>query len=445
VLGLGVLGACRSGKTEIEAGAVLVQIKAASASQVPDELRVWAYDDTGRLWDGARIPAQGKLAPKSAQELGSVLLQPGTLVGKLRIHAQGLLGGTRILDGTLEVAPTDTRRTFDLVLDSAVLADADGDGVPDVFDDCLPKANPQQGGCAPNPGPDSGVASPADAAVESTASGRDGQPASDVGPWRDGASQLPDELPYDDGPSWTGDAPVESLEAWDAPAELPADARGTGDSWPGGDDVYRAADGGPDAWDALKPDALAEVLGDSRAAQDVSDMAKLFDLGLDRPADLPVSLPDADESCGELGQCNLPQGALCSVDGECASGACADGVCCTNTCLGPCRSCNQPTVTGTCQFYAAGSNPEAECVGGATCNGVGACGPPPPPNLPNGQLCNLGSQCATGFCVDGVCCNSKCDQPCYACGTGICQVVRRTEDIPQCSNGQTCDRKGNCI
>jgi hypothetical protein len=100
---------------------------------------------------------------------------------------------------------------------------------------------------------------------------------------------------------------------------------------------------------------------------------------------------------------------------------------------------------GICQAYAVGTNPESECSNGATCNGAGACGAPPPPNLANGQLCNAGTQCASGFCVDGVCCNSKCDQPCYACGTGRCLTVHNTEDIPQCSSGHTCDKKGNCI
>ena len=80
-------------------------------------------------------------------------------------------------------------------------------------------------------------------------------------------------------------------------------------------------------------------------------------------------------SCEASGACNRANGAACADSVQCSSSFCVDGVCCANACLGPCRSCNQPNNDGICQPYAQGTNPAAECTGGMTCNGAGACGP----------------------------------------------------------------------
>src|SRR5262249_38437751 len=49
--------------------------------------------------------------------------------------------------------------------------------------------------------------------------------------------------------------------------------------------------------------------------------------------------------------------------------------------------------------------------------------------LAQGEPCILATQCVSGFCVDGVCCNSDCSGQCQACditggsGVGTCQTV----------------------
>jgi hypothetical protein len=36
-------------------------------------------------------------------------------------------------------------------------------------------------------------------------------------------------------------------------------------------------------------------------------------------------------------------------------------------------------------------------------------------SLPNGGACVQSNQCTSGFCVDGICCNTSCTNPCQAC------------------------------
>ena len=40
--------------------------------------------------------------------------------------------------------------------------------------------------------------------------------------------------------------------------------------------------------------------------------------------------------------------------------------------------------------------------------------------IPDGGTCTVPEQCASGFCVMGVCCDTICDQPGFTCETGIC-------------------------
>jgi hypothetical protein len=373
--------ACRSAKTVPEPGAVLLHVKCATGVPTPDELRVWVYDDGGRLWAGVRIPPDGPLAVASSQDLGTILIQPGTIHGKLRVHVRGFVVGARIADGVLKIdSPASGDRTFELLLEAAAPVDSDGDNVPDSLDDCLGAANPAQGGCpAPSgsePGPDASFV----------------------------------EAGVADGP---GDAPAVPVEVG-----VPLDS---------------GNDRGPDA--ATRSDSPVDL--------------RTVISGLDATtnAGSAVDAIDGDDgaSCIDGGVCNLPQGALCALNTDCASGFCADGVCCTNACTGPCRSCNQPSATGICQGYPSGTDPEVECGSGATCNGVGACGTVSPPNLANGQLCSSGTQCLSGFCTDGVCCGTACSSPCQACGTGTCLTVKKTDDPPECTGTMTCNPHGTCV
>jgi hypothetical protein len=40
--------------------------------------------------------------------------------------------------------------------------------------------------------------------------------------------------------------------------------------------------------------------------------------------------------------------------------------------------------------------------------------------IANGGTCAIGSQCSSGNCVEGICCNSICNEPGQTCATGTC-------------------------
>jgi hypothetical protein len=73
-------------------------------------------------------------------------------------------------------------------------------------------------------------------------------------------------------------------------------------------------------------------------------------------------------------------------------------------------------------------------------------------NLGNGEGCTaaFASSCATGFCVDGVCCAAAaCTGACKSCNVagseGTCVSAKAgTEVAGSCSAGQACDGSGNC-
>ncbi len=156
--------------------------------------------------------------------------------------------------------------------------------------------------------------------------------------------------------------------------------------------------------------------------------------------------PDAEcpgaTLCSGSATCSLfANGAACTINGECTSGNCVDGVCCNTPCAGSCNACTAAKkgagTNGTCGVIATSTDPDNECPGNTTCNAVQACG-----YFGDGQTCSIDAECGSGFCVDGVCCNTACDGLCEACtgaktmvSDGTCaDVVVGTDPDDECSD-----------
>src|SRR5262249_30208599 len=84
--------------------------------------------------------------------------------------------------------------------------------------------------------------------------------------------------------------------------------------------------------------------------------------------------------------------------------------------------------------------------GSNVCNGAGTC------LLSQGAACSQNSQCLTGKCTDGVCCNSTCNGTCQACtsaltGTadGTCASILADTDPKSGCGLYECNGSGACF
>ena len=135
------------------------------------------------------------------------------------------------------------------------------------------------------------------------------------------------------------------------------------------------------------------------------------------PRDCVASTP---ATCGQDGTCDGNGGCRLYVRGsECRAGQCeGDHVANILTCDGK-GQCSQ-AIDKICSPYTCDSDTKtcattcdistnAGCAAGEKCKNE-RCGP-----SPNGASCEAASDCASGFCVDRVCCNIACSGPCVSC------------------------------
>lgn len=149
-------------------------------------------------------------------------------------------------------------------------------------------------------------------------------------------------------------------------------------------------------------------------------------------------------------------GGGCAANTDCRGGACVDGVCCSTSSCNTCETCAGPTL-GECTSVLNTEDPDTCAVAqGKSCSAGGVCKAGP------GSPAANAIDCASGFLVDGVCCDSKCDGKCMACradlkesGTrsGVCDFARAgtdlrescaTEPAATCQHDGTCDGRGGC-
>jgi hypothetical protein len=142
-------------------------------------------------------------------------------------------------------------------------------------------------------------------------------------------------------------------------------------------------------------------------------------------------------------------GCTTATASSCVSGNCVDGVCCAQTaaqCAGTCKSCNVAGSVGTCSNVPAGL-PDETCPSDLACDANQQC------KALLGHACTSFTECASGNCVDGVCCNSACLGTCQQCNLaakrGTCSPVGNGyEDPPTCVSdaidSRFCDGTGTC-
>lgn len=217
---------------------------------------------------------------------------------------------------------------------------------------------------------------------------------------------------------------------------------------------------------------------------------------------------DGSVDCDDVGcQGSWPcfyDGQSCSASDECLSSHCQNGFCCdsgdccsepgdcpgpyappptcfsTATCQGfrydaTCSSsmcgtapipddsaCGPSTLAKTCGYYADvycdGTSDQTEptcltiCLYSSQCDPTAVCDSNVcVPKLANGEVCMTGFDCASSFCVDGVCCNSSCDGLCMSCmgsstggADGTCEpIASGTDPDDECEMG-ACDGFGGC-
>jgi hypothetical protein len=230
-------------------------------------------------------------------------------------------------------------------------------------------------------------------------------------------------------------------------------------------------------------DLLAGPTTICRASVGICDEVAESCTGVDPDCPPDVNDCEWDQYCYKNGCVDKqPNGASCAFGSQCASNYCADGVCCDAACLDGCEACNLSGFEGTCTNHERGSDPEDAC-GDYNCSGDGECldagyesdgnictdhldckpdffcrvvGLPDgsqystcSPGRTNGEFCNSSLECASGQCVEGVCCDTACDGDCESCALpgsmGACTTVGRGTDPKDACGNYNCDGQGTCF
>jgi hypothetical protein len=195
-----------------------------------------------------------------------------------------------------------------------------------------------------------------------------------------------------------------------------------------------------------------------------------MDAGCPTACTMDVQCATGARCIGNVCVLQVGPGSPCTQDVQCTTTFCADGVCCNSACTEACATCNLANSVGTCSPVAV-ANPgdpscspyvcdgtsrlcpgscsnSLQCATGFNCV-AGAC----VPVKPNAAACTADSQCASGFCTDGVCCNSRCAGGCQACdvagAVGTCTLAGRGEvGTPSCApfvcDGKSADCPAAC-
>jgi hypothetical protein len=164
-------------------------------------------------------------------------------------------------------------------------------------------------------------------------------------------------------------------------------------------------------------------------------------------------------SCGHTGTCDGFGGcAMYVAETICTPPSCAgDRLDTAGTCNGK-GVCRAPGVQTCAPFKCSSGACDKTCATDADCQAGHACVDGSCGLKQNGQGCEKGTECASTFCVDGVCCGDACQGACRTCALpsamGKCTPVPastadpRTTCVDQgvatCGTDGMCDGAGAC-
>ena len=298
--------------TQVESGAVLLELSVRGGVTTPDELRIWVYDDTGALWNDARVPGSGALVPESATQLGTVLIQPGAAQGALRIHVRGLAAAARVADGALSI-PAGMRGQGSRCGSTARSPPtATATACPTRSTTARPSPTRIRRGC---PGGDDGGAGRRRRRRNGRAAATAATTCADADRRRHGrAHQL---------------RRVRRLQPRDGRARAP---------------TARSARPRSASTASAAP-TPASVRADRATSRTTTAPACAYAQGTDPAASARAALPATAPGRAARRRAAPRRTASCARGGsECTSTFCKDGVCCNSACDAPCRTCE----TGTC-------------------------------------------------------------------------------------------------
>jgi hypothetical protein len=332
------------------------------------------------------------------------------------LHAQGLLRDTVLSEGVLTVTVAAGRQaTAALTLSAQRPADGDGDGVPDVVDNCADAANADQSDADRDGRGD--ACAPADA----------GRTDSAVAP----------------------DAP----EAEDARPATVADAAG-GCPAPGCNRPLGAAcSANAECASGHCTDGVccgsADCGGPCHACNRPGSLGSCAVVPPGDPPRAGGCAPEPPATCGRTGKCDgqgncqrQPVGTLCAAATcrrarEIAASACnAEGECVD----GASRACNG-------RFGCRGDACATTCADNDECNESSYCVQGEcRERRPAGSTCADDGECATRFCADERCCLARACAPGAYCGGpgGICINKIFPGSTERCTAGYQC-QSGSCV
>jgi hypothetical protein len=127
---------------------------------------------------------------------------------------------------------------------------------------------------------------------------------------------------------------------------------------------------------------------------------------------------DGGATCKRNGDCDGSGGCKKYDSGtSCGSTTCTSGQQSGHSCDGL-GSCLDSNVTQCSPYLCSGNACGTTCTSDANCIASSYCRTSDKtcqPDQANGKGCSAASQCSSGKCVDGVCCDTACDGTCDAC------------------------------